>query len=188
MSSFKQHTPGSAPTDARPVLERIERKFGFIPNLFATFAEAPAVLQGYLALSDSLDKGALTAAERQIVEIAISAENSCAYCVAAHSTVADTLKVSPQIVDAIREGRSLPDTRLDGLVTFARAVVRERGRLSESEVEMFLSAGYTKAQLLEILGHVGLKTIANYLEPIARQPLDAAFQPRAWAPASPQAA
>lgn len=180
MPSFKQHTPSTAPADAKPLLEGVTRKLGFIPNLFATFAESPPVLEGYLALSASLDKGALSARERQIVEIAISAENECAYCVAAHSTLADMLRVSPAIVDAIREGGMLPDRKLDALVTFTRSVVRERGHVSDSDVEEFIAAGYTKAQLLEVLGHVGLKVIANYFEPIARQPLDAAFEARAW--------
>src|SRR6058998_3807259 len=117
MCRFAQHTIANAPERSKPLLARVQKALGFIPNLFATFAESPAVLEGYLALSGSLDKGALSATERQLVEIVVSTENLCAYCVAAHSTIARMLKARPEIVAAVRTGprsgtrRSTPSSR-----------------------------------------------------------------------------
>ena len=95
MSRFAQYTIANAPESSKPLLARVHKALGFVPNLFATFAESPAMLEGYLALSGSLDKGALSATERQLVEIAVSTENRCAYCVAAHSTIAGMFKARP---------------------------------------------------------------------------------------------
>jgi uncharacterized peroxidase-related enzyme len=180
MSHFAQYTIASAPHASKPLLEQVQQALGFVPNLYATFAESPAVLEGYLALSASLDHGALSPAERQLVEIAVSTENSCSYCVAAHSTIAGMLKARPEIVEAIRTGAPVGDAKLDALITFARAVVRHKGFVPEAATATLLAAGYSKAQLLEVVGHVGLKVIANYANALTNVPLDAAFLPHQW--------
>ncbi len=180
MSRFAQYTVANAPERSKPLLEEVHKSLGFIPNLFATFAESPAVLEGYLALSASLDTGALSPVERQLVEIAVSTENRCTYCVAAHSTIAGMLRARPDIVTAVRTGAHTGDAKVDALVAFTRAVARNKGFVPELAVAAFLAAGYSKAQLLEVVGHVGLKTLANYVHALSDAPLDAAFQPQQW--------
>ena len=180
MTGFTQYTITDAPEAAKPLLEKVEKALGFIPNLYATFAESPAVLGGYLALSASLDKGGLSASERQLVEIAVSTENRCTYCVAAHSTLAGMLKVRPEIVTEVRAGAPVGDPKIDALVAFTRAVVITKGFVPAAAVATFLAAGYSKAQLLEVVGHVGLKVIANYVHALAKFPVDEAFQRQRW--------
>ncbi len=180
MSRFTQYTLADAPDPSKPLLEQVHNALGFIPNLYATLAESPAVLGGYLALSASLDHGTLSPAERQLVEIAVSTENRCSYCVAAHSTIAGMLKARPEIVEAVRTGAPIGDPKLDALITFTRAVVRHKGFVPDTATAALLAAGYSKAQLLEVVGHIGLKTIANYANALTVVPLDAAFQPQEW--------
>src|SRR5256884_2331321 len=109
MPRFAQYTIANAPESSKPLLARVHKALGFVPSLFAPSAEPPAMLEGYLALSGSLDKGALSATERQLVEIAVSTENHCAYCVAAHSTIAGMLKARPEVVTAVRTGAPVGD-------------------------------------------------------------------------------
>lgn len=180
MSVLSPLTVDTAPVAARPGLEAVRRQLGFIPNLFATFAESPTLLSGYLALDGAFTKGTLSAVERQIVLIAVSAENDCEYCVAAHSTVAGMLRAPEGTVRAVREGTATNDARIDALVTFVRTVVRTRGNVPDGTVETFLDHGFTKDQLGEVLVGVGLKTISNYFNALAGTPLDDAFKPQAW--------
>jgi uncharacterized peroxidase-related enzyme len=180
MPRFAQYTIANAPESSQALLQQVQKSLGFIPNLYATFAESPAVLEGYLALDASLAKGGLSAVERQLVEIAVSTENQCAYCVAAHSTIAGALRAAPAIVEAVRTGAPVSDPKIEALVTFTRAVARNKGFVPDVAVAAFLAAGYTKAQLLEVVGHVGLKTLANYVNSLAEVPLDPAFQPQRW--------
>ncbi len=114
------------------------------------------------------------------MEIAVSTENHCTYCVAAHSTVAGMLKARPEVVAAVRTGAAVEDAKIDALVTFTRAVVRNKGFVPATAVAAFLAAGYSKAQLLEVVGHVGLKVLANYTHALTGAPLDEAFQPQQW--------
>ena len=180
MAAFTQYTIADAPEASRPLLQQVDKALGFIPNLYATFAESPALLQGALGLDAGLDKGALSGVERQLVKIAVSTENGCTYCVAAHSTIAGMLQARPEIVNAVRTGVPVSDAKIDALVRFTRAVVRNKGFVQQGDTAAFLAAGYTKAQVLELVGHVAAKTLANYVHAITNAPLDAAFQPQRW--------
>jgi len=177
------HTVETAPTDSRPLLEGIGRHFGFVPNLFGVFAESPAALRGALAIYEAFSKASLSSVEQQIVMIAVSVANDCEYCVAAHSTIAKRrLQVDPALIDALRRPAPLADARLEALATFTRKVVEQRGRIADVDVAAFLDAGYTKAQVIEVLLGVGMKTFNNYVDHIAHTPLNDQFKGEAWQP------
>jgi uncharacterized peroxidase-related enzyme len=183
MTQFTVHTAESAPAESRPLLDGIRRSFGLVPNLFGVFAESPAALRGGLAIYEAFSTSSLTPAEQQLVMLAVSEANDCEYCVAAHSTLAKRFaKVDAALVDATRRREALADAKLDALVTFTRKVVEERGMLAEADVAAFLDAGYTKAQVIEVLLGVGMKTFNNYVDHIAHTPLNDQFKAEAWQP------
>jgi len=183
MTQFTVHTAESAPAESRPLLEGIRRSFGFVPNLFAVFAESPAALQGALAMAEAFSKSTLSPAEQQLVALAVSEANDCQFCVAAHSTIAKHMaKADPLSVDATRAREPLAESKLDALVTFTRQVVEQRGFVADAEVAAFMLAGYTKAQLIEVLLGVGMKTFNNYVDHIAHTPLNDQFKAEAWQP------
>lgn len=180
MLTFDLHTADTAPEGADETLRKTAKSFGFVPNLYATLAESPAAVEAYSTLSNAFGKSGFSPAERQVVLIAISAENGCHYCVAAHSTVAANSGLDDADIEALRSGKPLSDDRLEALRTFTLTVVRERGWVAEETVEAFLKAGFTKANVLEVIVGASLKTISNYVNHIAETPLDDAFKARAW--------
>ena len=188
MKTLTIHSQPNAPEASRPLLAQLEKALRFIPNVFATLAESPQALEGELALNAALEKGTLTPAERQLVQIAVSAENGCSYCVAAHSTFAGLQRVRREVVEAVRNGTTIPDAKLDALIHYTRELVRQRGFVSDTTVAACLAAGYTRAQLVEVIGHVGLKTIMNYVNNLADTALDAAFEAQRWTPERSRAA
>ena len=183
MTHFPVHTAETAPAASRPLLEGIARSYGFVPNLFGVFAESAAALRGGLAIFEAFSSSSLSPAEQQLVMLAASEANDCEYCVAAHSSIAKRfVKVDAALVDATRHRKPLADAKLDALVTFTRKVVEQRGWLAEAEVAAFLAAGYTKAQVLEVLLGVGMKTFNNYVDHVAHTPLNDQFKAEAWQP------
>jgi uncharacterized peroxidase-related enzyme len=183
MTPFAVHTAESAPAASRPLLEGIAKSFGFVPNLFGVFAESPAALRGGLAIFEAFSSSSLSPAEQQLVMLAASEANDCEYCVAAHSSIAKRfVKVDAALVDATRRRTPLSDAKLDALVTFTRRVVEQRGQLAEAELAAFLAAGYTKAQVIEVLLGVGMKTFNNYVDHIAHTPLNDQFKAEVWQP------
>ena len=128
MSQFNIHSIQSAPAGAQALLQGSLKKYGFIPNLHGGLAEAPVALEAYIELTALFDRSSLSPTERQVVLLAVSAENHCTYCVAAHSTIAKHMvKADPAVVDAIRNLQPLPDPKLDALANFTRNVVKNRG-------------------------------------------------------------
>lgn len=175
---FTIYNSENAPEDAKLFLNGAKEKFGFVPNLLGEFAEAPAVLEGYLKLDEIVGKTSFTPKEQQLAILAVSIENECHYCSAIHSTILkNQLNTDEAIVNAVRNGEQLPDAKLNALVTYARTVVEKRGHVSDNDIQAFLDAGYTKQNVLEINLITALKTISNYTNHIADTPLDEAFQP-----------
>jgi uncharacterized peroxidase-related enzyme len=167
----------TAPEKSRPLLEKIQKSFKFVPNLFGVFANSPVLLEGYLGLEGVFEKGSLSAVERQIVLLAASVENSCRYCTAAHSTLLKAfLHVPADVVSAVRSNQPVSDPKLNALVALTKEIVSERGHVRTEVMENFLAAGYRKDQVLEVLVGVALKTMSNYLDHISPTELDAAFQ------------
>ncbi|WP_415879754.1 carboxymuconolactone decarboxylase family protein [Methylomonas sp. TEB] len=181
MSQFQIHSILTANATAKPLLEGSLKKYGFVPNLHGGLAEAPAALQAYIELTALFDQTSFSPTERQVILLAISVENHCTYCVAAHSMIAKHMtKADPAIVEALRNGKPLPDSKLETLAGFTRAVVKNRGVVGGQTLDRFITAGYSRAQVLEVLLGVAFKTLSNYTNHIIHVPLDTAFQAEAW--------
>ena len=188
MSEFNVHTIDSAPRSSAPLLESAKASMGFVPNLLGVLAESPAALEGYLTLMRIFDTSTFDPVERQVAILAISRVNECDYCMAAHSVVASMQNVPVDIVQAIRDDRPIADAKLEALRRFSAAVIDKRGWVSEDDVTAFRSAGYTRAQVLEVILAASFKTLSNYANHIADTPLDDAFASRAWQPLKEPAA
>ena len=176
MNRLEPQTIETAPEKSKEILRNIQKSYGFIPNLLATFANSPAVLNGYTAMEAAWDKSSLSAKERQLVLLAASVENRCNYCKAAHSTVLKNfMNVDSQIINAVKSGDPLPDPRLNALVRFTKEAVNERGYVSEGTKTAFVHYGFSEVQMMEVLVGIALKTLSNYLDHINPIDIDTAF-------------
>ncbi len=185
---FIVHTVETAPEASRPLLEQTERRLGFVPNLTGELAASPAAVEGYLALSAAFAKSSLTPLEREIVLVAVSVEDRCHYCTAAHTTSAEWQELDLEAIEAVRDGRPIADPKLEALRLFTVKIVRARGWLADAELRAFTAAGFSQPAILEILMGVGLKTFSNYVNHVTETPLDEAFQHNAFIPAARRAA
>ena len=103
--------------------------------------------------------------------------DSCKYCTEAHSTVLKAfLHVLAEVVSAVRSNLPLPDPKLNSRVVLTREIVSKRGHVGAQTIENFLSAGYRKDQIFEVLIGAALKTMSNYVDHISPTELDRAFQ------------
>lgn len=182
--NFPLHEIDTAPDAANPILESAQEGFGMVPNLHKVLAEAPAALEGYATLWNIFDQSSFTPAERQIVYLTSNYENECRYCMAGHSVLAKAAGVSEDAIEAIREGDPIADAKLEALRAFTSKVVVNRGWVSESDVEVFLKAGFTRQQVLEVILGVAVKVISNYTNHVAETPLDGFMADTAWTPPS----
>ncbi len=180
MTTFTTHTAESAPAAAQPLLEGAQKAYGFVPNLLATMAEAPALLEGYMSLAGIFGKSDLSETERQIILMTNNRLNGCEYCMAAHTSLSQMAKVPDTVIEALREGVAIADPKLEALRTFAEIINESRGWPTDAQVEAFLAAGYTRQTVLEVIVGTSLKVMSNYTNHIATTPVDAAFAPNTW--------
>lgn len=181
MTTFPVHSSKTAPEASKPILAATQKKFGFVPNIIRVFADAPAIVEAYTTVMGIFEHSSLSDAEQQTVLLSASLANECDYCMAAHTTIAGMKSVPAEIIEALRSGTTLPDTKLDALAVLTRSVVETRGWPTEAAKEGFFAAGYGTREYQEMIVGVALKTLSNYVNHAADTPLDAAFEAAKWA-------
>ncbi len=168
-------TPASveaSPAASQPLLLAVKKQLGVVPNLFRLVGTSPAALEGYLGLNGALAKGALEAPTRERIALAVAEINGCDYCLSAHSYLGKNLaKLSDAEISANRNGGST-DPKADAAVQFAVKLVNARGHVSEADIRAVKEAGYTDAQVIEIVLHVALNTLTNYVNEMAKTEID----------------
>jgi AhpD family alkylhydroperoxidase len=181
MAEFTVYDEQTAPEQSQPMLAAAERRLGFVSSLSGVMAESPELLAAYNALYQQFLASSLPDPAKHVVLITASAANRCAYCVAAHSTMALRGALTPEAVAALRDGKPLDDPELAAVHTFTHAVVEGRGWVDSDRVDAFLAAGYTRRHVLDVILGVGVKTLSNYTNHIANTPLDPAWAEQRWA-------
>lgn len=188
MTDFVKHTEESAPAESTPLLEKSKRNFGRIPGLHAVMADAPGLLHAYQVAHEAMQNSSFDKDELTVVWQTINVEHACHYCVPAHTGIALAMGVDAKLIDALRDETPLPTEHLEALRTFTLEVVRQRGEVTDAQIETFLAAGYTKRQVLEVVLATAQKVMSNYTNHIAETPLDAPVEKFAWTKKAERAA
>jgi uncharacterized peroxidase-related enzyme len=162
----------AAPVTSQPLLQAVKKQLGIAPNLFRLVAVSPAALEGYVSLSGALGKGDLPAATRERIALAVAEINGCDYCLSAHTYLArNVAKLDEAEIAANRSGAS-NDPKADAAVRFATKVTKLRGHVSTEDFAAVKAAGYTDAQVIEIVQHVALNTWTNYINSVSETEID----------------
>lgn len=181
MSMFPLYTIATAPAKSRPVLEALQHAFGFVPNVAGEIAGSPVLAQGFGVLFQNVHAGTFSETEIQVLLLTNAVTNRCEWAVAFHTSLSLKEGVDEADVAAIRDGRLPAPPRLAALSRLARAMIEARGRVGDTEVDRFCSAGFDTEQALELVGVLAASTITNYAASMTCPPLEDAFQAHAWA-------
>ena len=152
-------------------LSQVEKSLGMVPNLFATLANAPVALDGFLSLSKPLSRGRLTARQREIVALAVGQENECRYCLSAHTLSSKGVGLDNAGALKARKGDG-DDPFEHALASFAKVIVRRRGHISDEERESARKAGIDDGLVMEVIANVALNTLTNYANEVAKTEID----------------
>jgi AhpD family alkylhydroperoxidase len=180
MTAFPIHTIDTAPEGAKETLVRVKETLGMVPNLAAGMAESPTLLRAFFATREIYSQGTLSPIDIQVLSLTNAFENGCEWCMAFHSTGALRDGLSKDALEDLRAGRAPRDPRLRALSDLSRTMVRNRGKVSEQDLEAFYAAGFSRAQALEVVLGVGFSVMANFSGHLVHAPLGAALEPYAW--------
>jgi uncharacterized peroxidase-related enzyme len=165
-------TIADAPEASRPLLDAVAKQLGKAPNMFRAVGLSPQALKGYLDLSGALSHGALPAATRERIALAIAEINGCGYCLSAHTYLGRNLaKLDDAEITANRNGAS-NDPKADAAIRFAAKVSRDRGHITDADFAAVKAAGYSDAQIIEIVQHVALNTFTNLFNEVFETDID----------------
>jgi len=167
MSRITALERSAAAPAAQEMLDVVQATLGMTPNLMKTLAASPAALKGYLDLDQTLAGGVLDRQLREQIAVAVAQANGCAYCLAAHHALGALAGLTVDELTQSRSARS-SDRRRSAALQFAAAVLADRGAVTDAALAKVRAAGFGDAEILEIIAHVALNVLTNYVNNVAR--------------------
>jgi uncharacterized peroxidase-related enzyme len=170
MTNFEVPTREEVSESNQQIFDQLEKGVGFVPNLYATYAYNDTALADYLALQNR--KSTLSGKEREIINLAVSQVNECQYCLSAHTALGKMNGFTDEQILELRQGTASFNDKFNALAGFVRNIVENRSKPDAEYVEKLFEAGYTKAQLIDIIMVIGDKVISNFLHGTTQIPID----------------
>ena len=177
MPRLEAVAPSRTDGRAKDLLDGVQKKLGRTPNLMRTMANSPAALDGYLSFSGTLQTGVLSTAIREQIALTVGEVNGCEYCLTAHSAIGRMVGLVDSQIEASRSGLS-DDPKVQAVLTFARRLVVERGRVSDTALADAKSAGVTDEEIAEIVANVARNIFTNYFNLVADTQVDFPAAPK----------
>jgi uncharacterized peroxidase-related enzyme len=171
MSRITTIDPASANPEQKALFDAIRGQLGMVPNFLKVFANSPAALRAFLGLHGIASEGALDAPTRERIALALAQQNGCEYCVSAHTAIGRKAGLSGSEITANRAGTS-EDARAAVAVKLARSLAAHSGEVTTAELVEARDAGYSDAEIVEIITHVGLNLLTNILGKASRVEID----------------
>ena len=171
MSRIAIPTRDDAPSASQSILDAVHKQLGVVPNLFRLLASSPAALAGYMGLSGALKK-VLDVKTRERIALAVAQVNGCDYCLSAHSYLGlNVAKIGPEEIAFNRQGGS-GDPTAAAAVRFAAKVAEQRGHVADADLAAVRLAGFSDAQIVEIVALVAENVFTNFLNEVALTDID----------------
>lgn len=169
MSRIKAITPEQATGHTAEVYSAITKALGKVPNIFQALGVNSQVLQTVLGIGPSLKS--LSGPEKETIALVVGQLNNCNYCLSAHTVLAGMHKVSKEETINIRKGNP-QGAKQKALVNFVKEIVTEKGHVSDKTLGEFRTAGYTDAQIPEVLLAVVENIYTNFFNHINQTEVD----------------
>ena len=175
MKTFNVPTRENVSENNQAIFDNLNKALGFVPNLYATYANSDTALENYLNFANA--KTSLSAKEKEVVNLAVSEVNSCIYCLSAHTAIGKMNGFNDEQILELRAGKASFDNKLDALAKLAKNITESRGNTDQDVLDNYFEAGYTKGNLIDTISLVGDKTISNYVHSTTKVPVDFPLAP-----------
>jgi uncharacterized peroxidase-related enzyme len=143
------------PEDIQELYAKNREKPGFVPNVFRASSLRPEQLRGFIALYDSImeaDSG-LTKAEREMIAVAVSAENHCFYCLVSHGAILRIRSKDAVLADTIaanyRAANLTPRQR--AMLDFAVKITLASHTCDDADIDGLRRQGFSDEDIMDII-------------------------------------
>lgn len=153
-----------ASKEVQEIFLEIEGAFGTVPNLFKTYSHFPPLLKAnWNKVKAVMMQGSLSRKTKESIALLVSKDNSCAYCVTAHTAALKFIGVRENeiniIENEIEKSKFTEKERV--LITFARKANKDPIRITDKEFGKLKKAGASDSEIVETLGVMELFTAFN---------------------------
>lgn len=142
----------SAETQA--MFSALEEKLGFVPNVFLAYAWREERFKKWLAHFDDLMQPSpgLSKAEREMISVAVSMQNQCLYCLAAHGFAVRALLKDPVKGDRVTLDyrRAGLDPRQLSMLEYAVKITLTPSECSIDDVDELHEHGFSDEDIWDI--------------------------------------
>ena len=162
----------SLPQDIRERLSTVQKKSGFLPNIFVALARRPDEFRAFFAYHDALleqQHGRLTKADKEMIIVTTSALNDCHYCIIAHGAILRIRSKNPLIADQVAINYRKADITADqrAMLDFACAVALRSGAVEDAEIQVLIDLGFSHEDVWDILAITAFFAMSNRLANVA---------------------
>lgn len=171
MSHLSNKSPEQTQGHHKELFDQIHSVFGVVPNMFKTIGHSPAALESMWSFFGALGKGEIKAKMGEQIAVLVADINRCEYCLAAHTLLGQKAGASAAEMTAAQAGES-SDPRTQAALNFAAKIVKQKAQLTKADVDEVKRAGFTEAEVTEILAHVSLNIFTNYTNIAFAVPVD----------------
>lgn len=178
--TFPTYSIDTAPESARPAMQRVTKAFGFTPAAVGRMAGSPELLSAFLQANAVFERCSLDPLQREVVIMTVARRHECHLCMAMHTGTLHRLGADDAVIEALRDGTTLPSHRLEALRTFTMAVMDGHGDVDGTALDRLVAAGYERRQALDVVLGMGVYTLSTYANRLTGAPVDDAFQAFAW--------
>jgi uncharacterized peroxidase-related enzyme len=133
------------PADLRGLFAKARERLGFVPNVFRVYAFRPTRLSAWFAhfrlLHQPTDQ--LSAADREMIAVVVSAANRCLYCLVAHGAALRVELGDPVLGERVSYDwrRAELDQRRIAICAFSEKLTLHPQELTRADVQTLLDAG-----------------------------------------------
>lgn len=171
MNRINVVTAENANAEQKALLDAIHSQLGMVPNFLKVLANSPAALRAFLGLHGVAGEGRLDPQTRERIALALAQQNSCEYCLSAHTAIGRKAGLDSEEILTNRAGGSR-DAKAAAAVRFARALAEHSGEVTTEELLEVRNAGYDDAEIVEIITHVGMNILTNIVGKASRVEID----------------
>lgn len=171
MSRITTVTNETANSEQKALLDAIQSQLGMVPNFLKVFANSPAALRAFLGLHGIANEGSLDPQTRERIALALAQQNSCEYCLSAHTAIGRKAGLTGDEISANRAGTS-QDAKAAVAVKLANSIAEHTGDVTTAELLEARAAGYSDAEIVEIITHVGMNILTNMIGKASQLDID----------------
>ena len=165
VSCFPVPALGEVPEDIRDRMLAVQEKAGFVPNVFLLLARRPAEFRAFVAYHDALmdKREGLTAAEREMIVVAVSSANQCQYCVVAHGAILRIYEKKPLVADQVAVNYRKADItpRQRAMLDFAMKVCLRSHEIEEADFAALHPHGFDDEDIWDIAAITAFFGLSN---------------------------